>query len=442
MLSASVSYADQREQDRRVSAGPRADWQAVTEAVALAGQEEAAADIDAAVSAMTDEELYLGYDQMDLIGAAEAFIDVAEAFDALNNSYPAARYFTERDKAGSGIEKAADGDQRIMTPGLPGAVGYPTAPAPCPFSPERSNADALLIAVDAIAAAGVALEVAEGIWSVSDRACTTVVVAIGAAGNPQNAVCIAADVLLFAAKAVLNAAQATVDHIAFCDGAVDSAEIEGAYERAGHIHDDLAAHDSDIKTAITTQGNSIEAAIAAHDANIDADLAAHDANIDGDLAAHDTHIDTDLAAHDAHIDSDLAAHDAHINSDLEQHDADVKALLATMQATLDNEIEKTRVHMQVMQIIERARYLVSTKEAGLGVPVDFLAIEVFNPQTSAFQAIPTATATPIEPGLYDLMLNMRASEHLQVFRLRVRHNDEVDHFGEIMFSRASLESDN
>lgn len=201
--------------------GPREDWQAVVDALARTGRVAAAADLEAAVSAMTDEELYLGYGHMDLVGLARAFDDTAAAFDAVRamNSWAF--------------------PSRLESDGLPPAMGYPTAPSPCPFSPDRSNADNLLIAVDAIAAANIALEVAEGIWSVSDRACGTVAVAIGAVGNPQNAVCIAADIILFTAKALVNAAQATVDHIAFCDGAVDSAEIEGAYERAGHIHEDL-----------------------------------------------------------------------------------------------------------------------------------------------------------------------------------------------------------
>ena len=290
-------------------AGAREDWYAVADAVEAAGQAESAADIRAAVGAMTDEELYLGYGDMDLEGAVRAFQDVADAFDAVG------------DMAVPAVPPAAAPD--LLSPGLPGAVGYPTAPFPCPFSPDRSNADDLLIAVDAIEAANIALEIAEGIWSVSDRACTTVAVAIGAVGNPQNAACIAADVLLFAAKAVVNAARATVDHIAFCDGAVDSAEIEGAYERAGHIHSDLEAHD----------------------ANIDGDLAAHDANIDGDLVAHDANIDGDLIAHDANIDGDLIAHDANIDGDLAQHDADIKELLEDLQGAVDENQRLIKITM-------------------------------------------------------------------------------------------------
>ena len=223
-------------------------------------------------------------------------------------------------KATNGVEKMNSGNQVPLSPGLPPAEGYPGGI--CPFSPNRSNADDLLIAVDAIAAGNLALEVAQGIWSVADRGCGTVAVAIGAVGNPQNALCIITDTALFVANAVVTAAEAVVAHIAFCDGAVDSAEIEGAYERAGHIHDDVAAHD---------------------------------ANIDADLAAHDAHINADLEAHDANIDADLAAHDAHINADLEAHDADIKALLDTLQGAVDENQRLIKISMsrqlEVMRLL-------------------------------------------------------------------------------------------
>ena len=95
MLFASIANAGPREKDRQIDrqtvSGPRADWQAVADAVALAGYEAEAANMEAALSAMTDEELYLGYGQMDLVGLAEAFVDVAESFDAVEGIYPGAR---------------------------------------------------------------------------------------------------------------------------------------------------------------------------------------------------------------------------------------------------------------------------------------------------------------------------------------------------------------
>jgi hypothetical protein len=89
--------------------------------------------------------------------------------------------------------------------------------------------------------------------------------------------------------------------------------------------------------------------------------------------------------------------------------------------------------MQVLQIVQRERYVVSTQEAGLPVNVVFTAVEGFNPAASAFAPMPNATVVMLEPGLYDLKLNLTARNVETVFRLRVRHDEEVDHFGEILF---------
>ncbi len=247
MLFASMTYA-----------GPRADWLAVADAVALIGNEAAAEDIRAAVDAMTDEELYLGHGQLDLVGVAEAFMDTAEAFRALEAMSSVVRDYAKSNKSFDADLERSPGKQVIMSAGLPGASGYPTSPFPCPFSPDRSSADALLVAVDLITAAGLVRDAAQGVWNVSDRACGTVVVAIGAAGNPQNAVCIAADLLLLAADLAFTAAEGVTNHLAFCDAAVDSAEIEGAYDRAGHIHTDLADHDTEIKAQLATHDADIK----------------------------------------------------------------------------------------------------------------------------------------------------------------------------------------
>ena len=244
-----------------------------------------------------------------------------DRLDRLLRSVPAAGHAGEISPGGkrfAGIVDAPLFDEFSL--GLPDATGYPSAPFPCPFSPDRSDADALLVSVDAIAIANVALEVAQGIWSVADRACTTVAVGIGVVGNPQNALCLITDVALFVANAVVTTAEAVTDHIAFCDGAVDSAEIEGAYDRTGHIHTDLADHDT---------------------------------NIDTDLAAHDTNIDTDLAAHDLNIDTDLAAHDLNIDTDLITHDTDIKLLLGNIQGTVDENQRLIKITMSRQQEIIR-----------------------------------------------------------------------------------------
>jgi len=117
-------------------------------------------------------------------------------------------------------------------------------------------------------------------------------------GGNTSALCLIPDAIFIVAK-VAEVALKIIDAglkvafqaVTFCDGDIDSTEIEGAFDRAADIYDQ----------------------------NVD---------IDSDLAAHDLNIDTDLAAHDLNIDTDLMT-----------HDADIKALLATALGKLDQVIE-------------------------------------------------------------------------------------------------------
>lgn len=65
------------------------------------------------------------------------------------------------------------------------------------------------------------------------RACQQVVVILGEGGS-VSAGCIATDVTFYLIKEVYDA-------FAICQADVDSAEIKGSYERAGHIHSDIEA---------------------------------------------------------------------------------------------------------------------------------------------------------------------------------------------------------
>ncbi|MHC4089458.1 MAG: hypothetical protein ACYSVY_04120 [Planctomycetota bacterium] len=200
------------------SAGVREDFEAVATAIEATGQDESAARLRDAVNALSDEELDEVYGEADLIGLAGDFRRTAVALNAVDPCI---------------VEGMSRSDS-----GFPDAVGYPS-PILCPYSPDRSDSDALLIAVDAIQAARILLESAKVIWSGLSRACDQVAVVCPAPGGGNTSVaCIPADVVLFAAELAVGTAQAVVDHIAYCDGAVDSAEIEGSYERLGHFHDD------------------------------------------------------------------------------------------------------------------------------------------------------------------------------------------------------------
>jgi hypothetical protein len=387
------------------------EWAIVSEQAYKPGE-----DLAVKIASLSDEQIA---NWLALIENPEAFLTSVERVTGRQQEQAAKQF---QDQQESVLSKQDEVGPIMLGPAPPLTTPFP------PDYPPGSGAYKDTV-IDAISFYGDAL----------DGACVV------AGCDPTGISCFVACGILETAKVALKVAAVPLEACDVHQGAIDGAELEAAYENTlgmlgdvAHVHSDLGSHDA-----------NIDADLAAHDANIDGDLAAHDAHINADLEAHDAHIDADLAAHDAnlaahdaHINADLEAHDAHINADLEQHDADIKALLDGVQETLDEKIELRRVHMQVLQVQNRQRYLVSTKEAGIAVSVDFLSIEVFNDKTSAFQTIPTATVDELEPGLYDVRFNLGPKSPDKIFRIRVRHDEMYDHFGEIMFNRIFEDGDN
>ena len=86
--------------------------------------------------------------------------------------------------------------------------------------------------------------------------------------------------------------------------------------------------------------------------------------------------ENDLSTHDTEIKADLSTHDTDIKDKIDAHDSKMEGLVGGVQNTLDNEIEKQRVHIDVVEVLNRQRYLISTTEAGQPVEVQFLSILV------------------------------------------------------------------
>jgi hypothetical protein len=125
---------------------------------------------------------------------------------------------------------------RSVTAATPASTGAPLASFPAASYSQlcgqtRSSTEAFF-------AAQVAFQVAQGVWSAASRACEEVVVILGEGGNASLA-CIVADEALYVAEKVL-------EDIAFCDGDIDSAEIEGSYERLGYMQDEIVMLDGKI----------------------------------------------------------------------------------------------------------------------------------------------------------------------------------------------------
>ena len=194
--------------------------------------------------------------------------------------------------------------------------GFPGAP----YSPEYGS---VRPTTAAILAASTTFEIADDVRELAGRACDETIVAIGVGGNTA-LICLISDAVWVVAKTVFW-------QIQFWSSDVDGAEIEGTYDRVGHLHTDI---------------ESLQSSITAHNSNIDGDLIAHNANIDADIVAHNLNIQNRINSHDANIDADLVAHDAN----LDMHDSDIKGLMGDVQDTLANKIELRKVHLQAMQV--------------------------------------------------------------------------------------------
>lgn len=264
----------------------REAWQEITHAIALTGQEMSAVRLEEAVNSISDDVLVRIYGQADMKGLIEVFKAGDKALDAVDQanfsgSKPIRFSIAESEKALYSTPKLNAAVQNPvyvpMSAGFPDATGYPGGI--CPSSPDRTNADALVAAVLDISDARTALEIAQGIWSALSRACDEIIVVLGEGFNTSLA-CIPADIALFTAELVIGDSESTVEHLQHCNDAVNSAEIEGMYDRSGHIHTDLVTHDEDISNQLATHDIDISNQLAAHDADIKALLGNLQATVD------------------------------------------------------------------------------------------------------------------------------------------------------------------
>ena len=106
-----------------------------------------------------------------------------------------------------------------------------------PFGPNRALTEVVQAAEVALGLSNAALVVAEGVRDAFDTGCNQVVVVPpGAGGNPTNPGCLVTDAIFIVAKGVTFALDIAFKVLTFCDDDIDSAEIEGAFERAADIY--------------------------------------------------------------------------------------------------------------------------------------------------------------------------------------------------------------
>jgi hypothetical protein len=304
--------------------------------------------------------------------------------------------------------------------------GFPGAPYSSEVGSVRPSTGALL-------AASATHETAEGVREVASRGCDQTVVAIGAGGNPSLA-CIATDAVYIVAKTAFWAIQFESDD-------VDSAEIAGSYLRLGHLHDDITFHDSDVRQMLNGHDEGIRdlvtETVSDHDANMAQIVSSHDENITEVVALHDAAISVQVADHDFNVRNELDGHDVAVRGELDVHDTFVRSALGQAQQTLDERVEQRKVALQAFMLWDQREYLVVCLESGSPINVSFVAIESYNRTQNAFVPCSAAQVVPAGTGIYKVILAPNGPVSSEVYRVRVRCNDGLEHFGQLVFSRST-----
>lgn len=238
------------------NAAPRDDAQDLADAIRAFGYPAEAAEIEALVAGMSDGEVQAMADTgiVDITAGLYEYMDAEQV--AISFGAPIASERPALSVQSDGLARTRD-----QSVGLPDG-DYPGDPVPCPGSPTRSDFNTVFALHTAFVVAKDVAKIAQHALEAGKYGCLTVVVGIGVGGNPQTPICVALQIAFAIVDVALEVAFDAIDLVDRCDGGIDAAEIEGAYERLGHLHTDLETHDSDIKSDISTHDTDIKALLA------------------------------------------------------------------------------------------------------------------------------------------------------------------------------------
>ena len=237
----------------------------------------------------------------------------------------------------------------LLSSVAPPPAGGPDTPG-LPDAPYSGLCGATRTDTNVLAAARLALNVAEGVWHVVNRNCEQVDVSGGNGGNASTS-CIPADVVFVAARTVVEALE-------FCNEDVDEAEILGSYLRLGHIHGDLEQYFGDLAGLLNVMNvklDDILSAIATAQAAIINEVNANEIKLDtltGQLATCCTDLNTLINS----AWNDIVAH---INT----AEANIASAINTCCSNLDLLINQ--VHSDLSQQLTQAESNIVTEVQGL-----------------------------------------------------------------------------
>ncbi len=179
--------------------------------------------------------------------------------------------------------------------------------------------------------------VANAINDISDHFCEFVVLGFNIAP-----LCVVTEVIAAVTVGIDENMSLCNEHIGAAEVSATWQGIKTVHGNVQHVHDDiaivdgdLASHDADIKSQISTHDTAINSQLSTHDTDIKSQVTTHDTDIKSQVTTHDTDIKSQVTTHDTDIKSQVATHDADLKFQLAAHDADVKARLGEIQGTVD-----------------------------------------------------------------------------------------------------------
>jgi hypothetical protein len=170
-------------------------------------------------------------------------------------------------------------------------------------------------------------------------------------------------------------------------------------------------------------------------------LTQHDKDIKALLSQSDTDLKALLSQSGTATTNQISQHDTDMKAALAKHDTAVRNAGTQIQDTLNKQVEKKRVTLQVIVLQGNWQFLVAATEAG--VPLDnvqFTSVQVSAASPVAWADVTTATTvSKVAQGVYLVTLPKIAIASIITFN--VKHlGDVADHFGSTLFTIQSTKN--
>ena len=137
-----------------------------------------------------------------------------------------------------------------------------------------------------------------------------------ALGANTSGLCVATDIIFFIAKGVW-------EHVLLCEANIDAAEIEGTYDRVGHIHTDIETLDSNLATTEADIVTRIDTA----ETNLDTRIDTAETNLDSRINTAETNLDTRINTAETNLTSRINTAETNLTTRINTFEDNITTLI-------------------------------------------------------------------------------------------------------------------